>query len=62
MHEFKGRGWFKINDKLVLMISDDIKYMPELYCHCDVILCSDKIAKKYGNKFKKSGATIISLG
>ena len=61
MKDFHGKGWFKINDKLVLMISDDCDEIYEIYCECDYILCSKNVLKKHGHKFIRTGATIISL-
>lgn len=61
MKEFKGKGWFKINGKLVLMISDDSKEIYDIYCPCDFILCSKHVIKKHGHKFKRTGAVIVAL-
>lgn len=63
MREFKGMGWFSLNDKLVLMIADDCKSVPIIgeSCGCDYILCSNRVAKKWKRELKQSGATIISF-
>lgn len=61
MRNFKGMGWFNLNDKLVLMISDDCKNVPIIMSKCDLILCSYKTAKRYKDELSRSGATIISF-
>ena len=61
MKDFKGYGWFNLNNKLILMISDDCKCVPHIAksCNCDYVICSNKAANKWKESLQDSGAKIV---
>lgn len=63
MRDLKGLSWFTMNNKLILLISEDCKNVPIIMscCNCELIICSNATAKKHRDKFINSGAKIISF-